>query len=351
MIINIKKYRFLFLDGRVIYEGYEQLDQVKTEIYKDIINKIKPKIFKIVKEKTIEEFNKYCFPLLREDQIDETDKNAGYVINSIIFCLDKESTTEERKEFQLKIQDQFSNNLFNEKDLNLIQNFRLRQNIRIQYYYATETKLKEVPLFFTSFAPEGMTMNKYENNDPNGVKHSFRFDQVVDCSGTPATKLKAILDPQESKLLQPDDCCVSYLLSWNGKGNKIMICSKRKQMWKCKAEIKIIQSTMYNYCMTNKLNWFSGLRKRGLEVNNQKVDLLQRLAILKTMRLISKVNLNTFKDNFSYNYKLFEGQYGRNDNDFIDNLKSLNRELGSKEEPNGCKNFFEIGKINFLFIK
>merc|ERR1711957_389207 len=254
---------FVFFDGLVLFDNIDEFSQIKTDIYKDIMKKIQPKIAKVAASKGDDFFRKFCFFALRQELRYADNKNEGFIITSTIFCLDKQTSDAELAKFYKDFNEKYSNSVTNENDFNLVQRYRLKQNIYVQYYtgMGKKSKVKEVPEFYTAFAEEGMTLNKYDDSRPAGVKHAFRYDQVVDCAGYAAAGLKKALDPELAADFREDECCISYLLNWDGMGSKIMICSTFDKLWKCKAEIKIIRSTMFDNCMVDKLKNFRGVRK------------------------------------------------------------------------------------------
>lgn len=309
------------------------------------MKKIQPKIYKVALKLNPDYFLKYCFFALRKELKIQDNKNEGMIITSTIFCLNKDTTDSELAKFYKDFNNNYSDTVFDQPDFNVVQRYRINQNIEIQYYTGNQKKTSEAPQFFTSFAEEGMTLNKSKDHDPTQVKHSFRFDQVVDCAGNAAGPLKKVIDPELADEYRQDDCCVSYLLNWDGKGSKTMICSTFKEIWKCKVEIKIIRSTMFDFCMRGRLSDFFRSRKAGKKILNLRVPLIERLANIEVMNLMFTFNLKTYPNDNSFEYKLYEMQSKRNKQDYIDNVIRLDYELASPgKKSGGCQEYIDDGK-------
>ena len=335
-----------------MFDNIDEFEEIKTPIYKDIMKKIQPKISKVADSKGDAFFRKFCFFSLRQELKMAGNKNEGFIITSVIFCLDKQTSNAELAKFYKDFNDYYSESVSNENDFNLVQRYRIKQNIHVQFYTGMmkKTKTKEVPEFFTSFAEEGMTLNKFDDNRPAGVKQAFRYDQVVDCAGYGAAGLKKSLDPELAADFREDECCISYLLNWDGAGSKIMICSTFDKLWKCKAEIKIIRSTMYDQCMVNKLINFTRIRKSGREIHTLKIAMIERLAAIETMHLMIDVNLKSYPNDNSKEYKAYEQQSHRNKKDFMVNIATLDYELASPGKKNGgCMEYKEEGKSLYYY--
>jgi len=245
-----------------------------------------------------------------------------------------------------------------EKNLMKIQNYRLKQNIQIQYYDPLEkinTENPKLPNFYTSFAKEGLVMNADSNYVPTQVKYSFRFDQVVECNGGEASTLRAILNPVIQGLFRPDYCCVSYLVDWQQKGVKNMFCSMYQKDWKCKADIKIFQATLYQYCITNQIE---KLNKVLIEYNGNiresKLYFLERAAVITVIREILYTDIEIYMDQSSYLYFLVSNEKKKAKYHLYDALRSFDLETGkSGNKKKSCmfgKEEFTLDDSNNEFI-
>lgn len=326
-----------------MFDNIDEFSQIKSEVYKDIMRKIQPKILKVALSHNEAYFRKYCFFVLRKKLKQPENKNEGFMMTSVIMCLDKQTTDAELNKFYKEFGDKYAHSISDTKDFNLIQRYRLRQKIFVQYYTGQgKIDTKEVPEFYTSFADEGMTLNKSDKDDPTQVKHAFRYDQVIDCAGMPVSRLKKSIEPELAAHYKPDDCCVSYLTNWNGMGSKIMLCSTFDEMWKCKTEIKIIRSTMYDQCMKERMKIFFKTRERGKHMHLLKIGLIDRLGVLDTMHLMLDFDLKTYPNDNSPDYKIYEDQFVRNKEDFIINVKTLDYELAHPgEKSGGCQEYMD----------
>lgn len=287
------------MDGVLLFDNLPYFNAIKNLIYKDLISNFQPKITKYAKELGINFFNKFCFFSFRLKYKDPENTGLGKTYTIITFCLDKEYSQATLDKFSQDFKNSVSEAVFNEPKYMKVQNYRLKQNIEIQYYdpmAKIDPNNPEVPDFFTSFSPEGLVLNKDPNYDPTKVKFSFRFDQLVDCTPKEAGMLKKVLDPKISALYKPDECCVSYLVDWQMKGVKNMFCSMFQETFKCKTDIKIFQSTVYEYCIANKIANFNLLMKKN---NNQlqkaKLSFLELAGSINFLSEIIENNLEKYQ--------------------------------------------------------
>lgn len=331
----------------VLFDNAEEFAHIKTKQYKEVTNKIQPKIVRLAKNKGLEYFTKYCFFALREKLKVPTNKNEGKIITSTIFCMNKETPDPALEKFYNDFNNNYSDEVYDENDFNKIQRYRKSQIIDLQYYTGMGKKADEgeIPDFYSAFGPEGMVMNKSKDQKPQGLRHSFRYDQVVNCGGSPAADLKKALEPKVANAFRPDDCCISYLLNWDGVGSNIMMCSVHKKMWKCKAEIKIVRSTMFDFCMTSRIKNLFQSRKNEKIIEETQMGLIERLGIVESMHLMLEFNLKSYPSDTSIEYKTYELQKKRNELDFIANIKRLDYELASPgKKYGGCKEYKDESK-------
>lgn len=335
----------------MLYENIDYFDKIQSEIYSDVITYLKPKVMKYANTYGIEKFNKYCSSALRSKYIDKKVKSLGKIMTSIIFCLSDDTTEERIKNFNYDFIVYYTNTLVNEKNLMKIQNYRLKQNIQIQYYDPMEKiniENPKLPNFFTSFSKEGLVLNEDKNYDPLKVKYSFRFDQVVECTGGEASSLKAIIRPEISVLFRPDFCCISYLVDWQQKGVKNMFCSMYIKDWKCKVDIKIFQSTLYQYCIMNQIE---KLNKIMINNNNSiyraNLYFLERASIITVLREILYTDIENYVEENSYLFTLIKREKVRAKYDLYYALRSFDldkKPQGELAKKKGCK----FGKEEFF---
>jgi len=306
------------------------------------MNNLRPKIELFARKFGIEKFNKYCFFSFRKKLKDNQKPQLGQIFTSVIFCLDQNYSSEILKKFSYDFIKYYELAIFNEKDFNKIQQYRLKQNIMIQYYDPSEKLSSEyprLPNFYTSFTKEGLVLNESQDYDPKHVKYSFRFDQVVQCSGDEASTLKNVLNPKISSLFKDDECCVSYLVDWNQKGVKNMFCSMYQTKWKCKVDIKIFESTLYNYCLEQQLEKVQKTKKfYGSDLGKAKMYFLERASIISALKDVENFNLNSFIDKNNYLYKMVEEEKKKFKEDLFLSLKAFDREISdpNKADQSGC---------------
>lgn len=253
------------MDGIILFDNLPFFAHIKNEIYKDVLSNFKPKILKFAHKYGSEKFDKFCFFAFRKKYKDEKEKGLGKMWTTVTMCLNQDTPDAALEKFSTDFKKNYSEFVFKERQYMKVQNYRLSQNIEIQYYdplAKIDLKDPEVPDFYTSFSKEGLVLNKDVNHDPLKVKFSFRYDQLVDCSPFEAASLKKILPEKLSSLYKPDDCCVSYLTDWSMKGIKNMFCSMYKTFVQCKSDIKIFSSTMYEYCIADKIENFNRVLKK-----------------------------------------------------------------------------------------
>ena len=262
------------------------------------MSNFKPKVLKFAQKIGVPFFNKNCFFTFRTKYKDEGQKSLGKIYTVICMCLDKDTNDASLAKFSKDFKTNMSEKVFNEPQYMKIQNYRINQNVEIQYFdpmQKFDMNDLEVPDFYTSFAREGLVLNKDKNYDPLKVKFSFRFDQVVDCTPFEAASLKKILHEKIAELYKPDKCCVSYLVDWQMKGVKNMFCSMQKSEYKCKIDIKVFQSTVYEYCIDNKIfNFKLLLKKNNGNLSKAKLYFLETAGIIKFLEEIITKDLENF---------------------------------------------------------
>ena len=330
------------MDGIILFDNLQYFDKLKNEIYNDLMTLLKPKIIQFAKRYGKESFNKFCSFAFRLKYQDPKIKQLGKIYTAVIFCLDKDTSHEVIAKFTENFIRYYSEKVVDEKNLMKIQNYRLKQIIEIQYYDPMEKFQSEnpkLPNFFTSFAKEGLVLNEDKHYDPLKVKYSFRFDQVVECKGGEASSLKAIMNPNIGGLFRPDYCCVSYLVDWQQKGVKNMFCSTNEKDWKCKVDVKIFQSTLYQFCIMNQIE---KLNKVLIESNNNiresKLYFLERASIITVIREILYTDIEKYMDQSSYLFYLVSIEKKKAKYDLYDALRSFDLDTngGSKHGKKGC---------------
>lgn len=342
----------MFMDGVVLFNNLDYFNKIQSEIYNDIMTLLKPKIINFAERLGKTAFNKYCFFAFRLKYQDDKIKQLGKIYTSVIFCLNHDTSDEVLEKFTENFTRFYTEKIVDEKNLMKIQNYRLKQNIQIQYYDPMEkinSENPKLPNFSTSFAKEGLVLNEDRNYDPLKVKYSFRFDQVVQCSGGEASTLKAILNPVIGGLFRPDYCCVSYLVDWQQKGVKNMFCSMYQKDWKCKADIKIFQSTLYQFCLMNQIE---KLNKVLIESNNNirtsKLYFLERASIITVILEILYTDIESYMDQSSYLYFLVSKEKKRAKYDLYDSLRSFDMDTVGNKTVTSKRKSCVFGKEEFL---
>ena len=336
---------FVFFDGVALFDNLDVFRKIKTDIYLDVITKIQPKIVKVAQAKGESYFKKYCFFALRQKLKIETNKNEGKIMTSVIFCFNNQTTDAELLRFFNDYNEKYSSAVTKEEDFNLIQRYRIKQNIFIQYYQGmSPMNYETAPEYFSSFSEEGLVMNQSKELNPATVKQSFRYDQIIDCDGFSAIDLKAAIGKEIADLYRDDSCCISYLTNWDGVGSKIMICSAYKTLWKCQIDIKIIRSTMYDLCMRNKIKDFFAARLQGHPKSTLNLNMIERIGVIDTMFLMRSFNLTTYPTNNTMEYLLYEDQSKVNKEAMTENIIKLDEELSSKKSGGGgCEEYIDKG--------
>ena len=297
---NISYLDFQFLNGVILFDDINDFKSVTNAVYKDVMSNFKPKIDKYAQKVGVPHFNKFCFFAFRTKFKDEKEKQLGKIYTTITMCLDKQTTDASLDKFSKDFKKNTSEFIFKEPQYGKIQNYRFKQNIEIQYYdplAKIDDENPEVPDFYTSFTPEGLVLNKDRHYDPNKVKFSFRFDQLVDCIPREAASLKAVISQKLAALYKPDDCCVSYLVDWQMKGVKNMFCSMYDKMYKCKTDIKVFQSTLYEYCIAGKVDSFNRLmKKHDNDLTKAKLYFLEQAAVINFLGEINTQNIEKYEN-------------------------------------------------------
>lgn len=315
--------------------------KIHTEIYLDTMNALRPKVEKFAHKFGRKDFNKFCFFGFRQKLKDKEYPSLGKICTAVIFCLSSDYDNEMLKKFSTQFVQMYEKAIVEEKDLNKIQNYRLKQNIMIQFYDPMERidlMNPHLPNFYTSFASEGLVLNTSADYNPLKVKYSFRFDQVVQCTGDEASTLKKVLNPIVSKLFRADECCISYLVDWNQNGVKNMFCSMYLTPWKCHVDIKIFQSTLYHYCLTQQIEKTKKKKIKNKDLGKMKMYFLERATVISTLREIDNFNLYAFLDKQSYFYNLVAQEKKTVKADLFSSLVAFNQEVTDKNSRlnDGC---------------
>jgi len=312
------------------------------------MNILRPKVELYAKKYGTNDFNKYCFFAFRQKFRDNFKPSLGKIFTVVIFCLDQDYPDQVLNKFSTDFINSYESAIVEEKDFNKIQNYRLKQNIMIQYYDVTAKISVDNPVlpnFYTSFSKEGLVLNQSPDYDPNKVKFSFRFDQVVKCKGGEASTLKQVLNPVIAGLFKDDECCISYLVDWSQKGSKNMFCSMFSKKWKCKADIKIFQSTLYHYCLEQQIEKIKKTKNAYGSLNNAKMYFLERAAIISSLKDVEEYNLNSVWDKMNYFYQIVVEEKKSIKDDLYLSLQAFDKEIGNPKSGSlgGCKEL--LGKL------
>lgn len=287
----------MFLDGVLVFDDLSFFLKIKTVDYMDIMNKFRPRIEKFAFNYDTDKFNKYCFFLINHTwmKLDERDKGREFSV--MIFCLNPELTEKQVLErFPDDLREKYTKSLSESEDFLSLQQYRLKQNIEIQFFephitleeiqkHSVSSATGGLPNLFTSFSNEGLVMNLDKNHDPTKVRYSFRYDQVIKCRGEHPPEIKKYIKPQITSLFRPDDCCVSYVVDFNNICSMAMFCSTYLKEWKCKTDIKIFRSTMYKRCLIEKTDHIDDKIARIVkDVKGEKETFLNKAAIIFGLR-------------------------------------------------------------------
>lgn len=327
------------------------------------MNSLRPKVELFAQKFGVEKFNKFCFFALRSKVRDLRLPSLGKVYTVVIFCLNSSYEEGVLKKFSNEFIQKYEKAIVEENNFNKIQVYRLKQNIMIQYYDPLE-KINvfspRIPNYYTSFAHEGLVLNESPDYNPINVKYSFRFDQIINCRGDEASTLKKVLNPEISTLFKPDYCCVSYLVDWNNNGVKNMFCSMYEKSWKCKVDIKIFQSTLYNHCLTQNLEKINQQKKINKDLGKIQIPFLERANILSTLREVDRINPDNIWDKNSHFNKLLSNEKKTLKKDIFNSLDALNKEVsdGRKNLEGGCLEIIKKHKklsskyyIGYIFLE
>jgi len=291
----------MFLDGVLVFDDLSFFLKVKTADYRDIMNNFRPRIKKFAFNYENNKFNKYCFFLINHTWVSKDERDKGKEFSVIIFCLNSETTEKQvLKRFPEDFRLKYTNSLVGSDDFLSLQQYRLKQNIQVQFYepHITMEEIHKqslstgqasatggLPTLYTSFSNEGLVMNLDKNLDPTKVRYSFRYDQVIKCRGEHPLKLKKYIKSDFTSLFRPDECCVSYIVDFNNICSMAMFCSTYLKEWKCKTDIKIFRSTMYKRCLIKKTEHIDQKVNRIVyDVNGEKETFLNKAAIIYGLR-------------------------------------------------------------------
>lgn len=305
----------MFLDGVLVFDDLSFFLKVKTADYTDIMNKFRPRIEKFAHSYENDKFNKYCFFLINHTWVLKDEKDKGKEFSVMIFCLNSETTEKQALErfpedFRLK----FTNSIVATEDFLSLQQYRLKQNIQIQFYephISLEEIQKEslatgqesasggLPTLYTSFSNEGLVMNSNQNHDPTKVRYSFRYDQVIKCRGEHPPEIKKHIKPEITSLFRPDECCVSYVVDSNNTCSMAMFCSTYLKAWKCQVDIKIFRSTLYKRCLIEKTeNVDQKVGRIVKDLSGEKETFLNKAALIYGLReTMDKKMMESLEDN------------------------------------------------------
>ena len=314
------------------------------------MNYLRPKIELFAQRHGTKEFNKFCSFAFRRKPRDVENPQLGLIYTSVIFCLDESYKNEVLTKFSSDFIRSYETAVTLETDLNKIQQYRLKQNIMIQYYDPMERinlENPKLPNFFTSFSNEGLVLNESKDYDPKQVKFSFRFDQIVQCTGDEASSLKQTLNQKIASLFREDQCCISYMVDWNQKGVKIMFCSMYATEWKCRVDIKVFSSTIYSYCLEQNLEKINRIKKvvRN-DLSKAKLYFLERVSMISDLKSVQEFNLESMWDKLSYFYKMVEEEKKVVKEDLFVSLKAFDKDIADTKRGNesGCDDIIDVHK-------
>jgi len=288
-------FSFLFLDGKFLFETSKEIFKIRSKEYRNILDSLGTKITKFAHEYGLEDFDKNCVYSFKKQYIDRNKKELGKMNIAFIICFQKETNIEMIYAFKKELQEHYAKSLSNlspNKYLN-IQKFNLNQNILLQYFehhinlenmkeYNYDSDNLDLPNYWTSLAKEGIVMNKENSHLPKSVGFSFRYDQIVKCSGFNPETIKIHLQPKIQNLFKPNQCCVSYVIDNFTYCNSVMFCSNFSEKWKCNVEIQIFKASLYQQCMETHI---SNLNK-DLNKFKGKIDLMKDFGFLEKAKHI-----------------------------------------------------------------
>ena len=136
--------------------------------------------------------------------------------------------------------------------------------------------------------------------DVNGLKYSFRYDQMLNCEGIIDEKLTTnIKDNYVNQSVIPS-CCVSYEINWFDLQTEEIFCSKNQSEMKCIAEIEIFKKSLMDKCISVGVSeFFRVLSKFDFDINHwlAKASSLDKIRFFNVFRVLKDYKILNFRNN------------------------------------------------------
>ena len=230
-------------------------------------------------------------PFLMRTYFDNTNKEKS---EYFFFCFNKKEN-EVKLKFIKDLTDEYQE-FVNNSDKYLDFNLKYK-HIDKPIIFTEKAKKGEHYLAYLNIESEGTVLKQNENAMQTAF--SFRYDQVINCIGKTVKKTLDFTDSQ---------CCYALDIEWNKKGVASHICSVKKDITKCKVEIKLIRSAIYRQCLKNHVDTLYNILiiHKGEEQFYPK-DSLGLKRIFSTSKQIENWNLeNSIKDDDDLKRKIIE---------------------------------------------
>jgi hypothetical protein len=280
------------MDGFVIFMSLDDLKNVKSPPYQNIINKFKPKIEEFITKK--QDFDKLCSFVFRKKEL-----TVDYQV--LFLCLKDDETIEIVKKFRIDFPKYYSNFISNNYDFFRLQKYELYQPLKAQFYDPSMKFIgyKGPEKYFTSFNNQGMVLSTEQSKDASKVKYSFRYDQIINCRGEDPSEIRGSIDNNISNLYRSNECCVGYIIDWNEKPLKNFFCSLESESLKCKTDIKIFQATMYANCVASAIDKLKQTLKeyKGSLENILSMSFSNKSILINILKEIIKIDIKVLNKN------------------------------------------------------
>lgn len=271
------------MDGKVAFANSMELESVTTKKYSEIAKYNKPKIDNFYSLNVGWD----CFFSFRVSS-DETKPDL------IFFCVNSDETDNVKVLLKETFVQLYYNLIIktNENTFSLSK-IGMPEPLYFEFYDALMDvkNLKEVQKFYTRFNEEGVYLSEIDDLDPQNVKYSFRYDQMINCRADESKYIKDTFPREVADLFSSDQCCAGYTVEWNMKPLQNFFCSEKKSN-DCALEIKLFKSFMFNKCMDYGLKTL----KRILSLNHfsleqAKMSFTTRSLLINVMKEINMLRL------------------------------------------------------------
>ena len=325
-----------------MYDNTSQFNEIHTQNYKDIYNKLKPKIDNLISLKTTDFFQEFCILAFRKKLMIEGDYSSAKINTAVIMCLKPDETEQIIKRFKTEFLNFLTNSIDQSDELLALQQFQENQPLQVQFYDPAldlSSPSADLPNFYTSFSDQGLVLSTTESKDPSNVKFSFRYDQIINCRGMEPKIVKDSLDKTVATKFKSNECCIAYSVDWSLKPLNDMFCSLYKRSQRCKLDIKIFQATMYGHCLKYNIKKLENyLKETNGNLRIAKLAFTIRAQMIEIVKEIIKYDLTKYLTKSSFIYKFILEEKVKAKNDLYGLLKGLEDQLKMKIDymnPNG----------------